>query len=128
MKHAIAGFFVAIAVLGATLLFTGGRSSFFIVPAACCLSALIMPTTHALLGYISFFAVGGLLIFAQHLYVTSLPSYTGSPGEAVGLAFLVFIALGIGGTSILNLVCRFAFRKWQAAQQGAAGGVRNSRA
>lgn len=120
MKHAIAGFFAAIAVLGGTLLFAGGRSTFFIVPAACFLSALLMPTTHALLGYVSFYAVGGVLIFAQHFYVTSQASYTGSPGEGVGLAFLIFIALGIGGASILNLLCRSAFRKWRAAQQGTA--------
>lgn len=119
MKHAIAGFLAAVTVLGATLFFAG-RSSFFIVPATCFLAALLMPTTHALLGYVSLFALGGLLIFGQHLYVTSLPSYTGSPGEAIGLAFLAFIALGIGGASILNVLCRSAFRNWRAARTLAA--------
>lgn len=112
MRQAVVGFFVAMAVLGATLLFAGGTSRFLIVPAACFLSALIMPTAHALIGYVSFFILGGLLLFAQHLYVTSLPSYTGSPGEALGLAFLVFFALGIGVASIMNLAFRLAFRKW----------------
>jgi len=126
MKHAIAGFLVAIAVVRATPLFTA--DTYFFVPVACCLSALFMPTTHALLGYIGFFGVVALLAYAQHLYAMSLPSYAASPSEAIAFAFAALIALGVGTAAILNLLCRFAFRKLRAAQQGTAGDARDARA
>jgi hypothetical protein len=116
MKDAIAGFFIAIAVAGGGVLWTSSYAgldfTLYVLPVAACLAALLMPSRYFLAGYAFLFMVAAVIVYAQHVYVTSLPSYTGSPGEAIGLAFLMLTVFGVTLGAVLNIVFRLCWRRW----------------
>jgi hypothetical protein len=114
MQDAIGGFFVALAVVGGSLFWSfghvGADVSFLVLPLASCIGALAMPTAQFLAGYVFLFVLSGGLVYGQHVYVTSQPSYTGSPGEGLGLAFLMVTFAGLGVGATLNTVVRVCWR------------------
>ncbi len=58
---------------------------------------LLMPNLRWLAGSVAFYALAVLAVFVEYQYATSLPTYSGSPGEALGLSL---IALGVIGFAV----------------------------
>jgi len=124
IKEALVGFLIAAAVVSASLWLQLSQpaldASFYLLPVATFIAALFMITIPQLIGYAAFYVLAESVIYGQHLYVTSRASYTGSPGEGIGLALLMLTTMGLVAGVIFNLVARFAWRKWESFQAIAA--------
>lgn len=124
MRDVFGGLFLATAVIGGALLVTFGDPGLgfglLVLPCASCLGALLLPTGRLLAGYCSAFLMGAAALYGHSLYTASSPYNPGSPGDAIGIALVVFAFAGVLLGAALNILARLALARWRAVRQGTA--------
>ena len=123
MKEGLLGFVISFAVTAVTLwwmLFNKGQFYVLFAPAiVALLIPIAMPSLKWLLGSAAFFSAGATTLWVQHIHVTSLPTYTGSPGDALGVVMFMLVVAGFICGAVIRIMLAGILAMRHRAQHGA---------